>query len=556
MKLQTYIGIASLLCMAAALNVLVWGQNFFVVAVLAPLGLAGVLGALWLVLALTANTSYGTLQGRAVGSVNAVLSSLLFLGICVVIYAFAQGWDVSWDLTQEGRRDLAPQTVQVLQSMTPEVEVLCFFPGVQDSLIAIARDKTVRFLDQCQKYTPLLKVEMLDPQVDNLRLQEQGVTHASQLGTVVLKSGTRKRIIMLAGGSPRLEEREFTNALINVIRESEPKIAFLAGHGERDIDSDDPVSGASEFKLWLQRESYAPEKLTVDFSNPEIPDDVRAVVILHPQGDLNPLEIRALNGYLDRGGRVLVLLNPWVKVNPGATGEQLRPWMESRLGAVITQDILLNPAQEDPLMVELSASDKPFELLEEDDMMAFHGCYNATHPITQGMDQKLPLRIVRSVRMAETLPENAAVTTLLRTPPTYYAETDIAKLYEAGQATASPEEEYATYSIAVTTEFRTTEELGTSGQNAVARALVMGDVDFSSNAYVNNPSNLNFTLNVMAWLTENEDLIAIRPSGKEDPPIVLNDRDKRIIAWFSSLFTVQLVVACGVAVYVLRRKNQ
>lgn len=556
MKLQTYIGIFSLLCFAVALNVFVWNQAFFALAVLVPLGLAVLSGALWLLLALTANTSYGTLQGRTVGGMNAVISSLLFLGICVVLYAFAQDWDVSWDLTQEGRRDLAPQTIQVLQSMTPEVEALCFFPSVQDNLIAIARDKTVRFLEECQKYTPLLTVEMLDPQVDNLRLQEQGVTHASQLGTVVLKSGNRKRIIMLSGGSPRLEEREFTNALINVIREAEPKIAFLSGHGERDIDSDDTIIGASEFKTWLQRESYAVEKLTIEMTNPEIPDSVNALVILHPQGDLQPFEIRALDEYLDRGGRLMILLNPWVKVNPGASGEQLRPWLERRLGAQISQDILLNPAQEDPLMMEITASDKPFEMLDEDNIMEFRGCYHASHPITQGFEQKLPLRIVRSVSIADEIPEGVVVTPLLRTTPAFYAETDVAKLYEAGQASPGPDEEQGVYTVALASEFRTDAELGTSGQKAVARALIMGDVDFTANAYVNNPGNLNFMLNSVAWLTENEDLIAIRPSGKEDAPIYLSDSDKRLIAWFSSLFTVQLVAACGVLVFLLRRKNQ
>src|SRR5690606_19690147 len=119
-----------------------------------------------------------------------------------------------------------------LQTLTEEVKVTCFFLDVDDELIRIAREKTLRFLEQCEQYTDLLDVVVLDPQVATAQLQAMNLSHASTQGTVVVGVGSRQRVITLTGGSPRLEEREFTSALINVLRGSKPKVYFLTGHDE------------------------------------------------------------------------------------------------------------------------------------------------------------------------------------------------------------------------------------------------------------------------------------------------------------------------------------
>lgn len=99
--------------------------------------------------------------------------------------------------------------------------------------------------------------------------------------------------------------------------------------------------------------------------------------------------------------------------------------------------------------------------------------------------------------------------------------------------------------------------IGDSGQTRDARVVVVGDSDFASNGQVAAiPGNLNFLLNVMAWLTENEELIAIRPSGKQDPPVILSDSDQRAIVWVAVLGAVQTVIAAGFVVHLLRRKHQ
>jgi hypothetical protein len=68
--------------------------------------------------------------------------------------------------------------------------------------------------------------------------------------------------------------------------------------------------------------------------------------------------------------------------------------------------------------------------------------------------------------------------------------------------------------------------------------------------------HLNFVMNAMAWLAETEELIAIRPTGKEDRPLMLSEGQQRAIVWIAVLGTLQAAAAAGVAVYLYRRKYQ
>lgn len=557
-RMQRWIGMVSLALLALAVNLLVVTQALFSKWVLIPLLISLVGGVLWFALVLLDAVGRSAAEGRTLGGVNAVFSSVVFLGICIVLYAFVQTWDVSWDLTQEGRRELAPQTVQVLESMKKEVLVTCFFLRVEDNLVIIARDKTLRFLEQCQRYTDLLKVEVLDPQIDRMRLEALlgESTHASTQGTVVIRSGARQRVITLSGASPRLEERDFTNALINVLRNVEPKVGFLTGHQERDFLDENEQSGGSMLRNLLVGESYAVDRVAIKLSYPEVPRDIDILVINNPQTDLHPSEVEALEAYLARGGRLLLLLDPWKGVRPGlAGGEVLRPWLEQRYGIQVGSDIVISDQQRNRWQTELTPDNMPFEGVEEG-FMEYRGSFRADHPVTRGFDQVMLLQASRTVHAAPEAPEGVVAAELLRTTPDFWAETDVAKEAETGQAQRDAVDRTGPLSLAAAAVARTDFVPEGGGQAREARLVVVGNSFFAANGGMTIPGHVNFLLNTFAWLSESEDLIAIRPTGKEALPIYLSPVQKSAVGWVSTLFTVQMVAAAGIVVYLLRRKNQ
>ena len=560
MRRRTILGFTSLACLAAGLNALVFKKDFFSPWVLGIFGVALVTGLIWVVIMFVGVARHSRQEGRSLYGLNAVITSVLFLGVCMVVYAFAQHWDKSWDLTREGRRKLSPQTIQVLQAMDKDVTVTCFFLQVDDELVRIAQDKTERFLRQCQQYTSRLPVELLDPQVAVARAKELGVTHASTQGTVVVRCGTRQRAITLGGASPRLEERDFTNALINVLRNAQPKVCFLTGHGERDIFDGDEKEGGTMLKAVLEGESYRTEQIVIRLASPEIPPDCDVLVIngLGLKGgsaDLHPQEIQALQVYLDRGGRVLMLLEP-TDGTPGANGrpEQLRPWLERRYGVLVGNDVLVSPNSQ--ASIELSNDTRLFPQ-DEEPTVAFRGCFNNEHPVTRTFAQQMLFRLAGTVRCAEKTPQNVTCTELLRTPPDFWPETDLALLFKAGKVYKRPDEVPGAYGIAVAVTAKTNVSATDAGPTRDARMVVVGDADFTANGQFGAiPGHLNFFLNAIAWLSESEELIAIRPSGKEDLPVILSDAEQRTIVWSSVLGVLQVVAATGLIVHIYRRKYQ
>lgn len=554
-SVKKILGIAALLLLTLSLNLLVWTQAFFSAAVLAPLALAALTGLGWLIMALLTLAEHSALEDRTLGSLNAVFASTVFLGVCVMMYLLAGAWDVSWDLTEEGRRDLSPQTLQVLQAMNTEVEATCFFLQSDEELVAIARDKTMRFLEQCQKYTPLLKVEQLDPTIDRARLEAMNITHASVQGTIVLRSGERQRVITLSGGSPRLEERDFTNALINVLRKTEPKVYFLTGHKERDIMDEDEQNGGSTLGNLLKGESYLVDRLAIKISEPIPPADADIVVINNPTMDLHPVEIEALNTFIEGGGRLVLFINPWRSTGTGyAQGEQLRPYIEKKFGISIGNDIVITDQGANIWQAELAVDDVPFQTVEEE-AMTYRGAFSLKHPITRNFDQTMMLQAMRSVTISKDKPEGASVIELLRTTPDFWAETDTAKLLETGQAKWDDGERRGPIPLAAAAVLPVNKEKSPRGYSD-ARVIVVGDADFVSNANVIIPGHINFLLNTFAWLSESEDLIAMRPTGKETQPLILSAAQQRTIAWIAIMFTVQITIAAGLAVYVVRRTRK
>jgi len=560
-RAKTIFGAAALASLVIGLNLLVLKQDIFQPLVLVPLALAILFALAWLAANAFAVVQVAAPQGKAFYGLDMAVKSILFLAICIVIYAFFEHRDSSWDLTQEGRRQLSPQTIQVLKNLDKDVAVTAFFLRIDDELVNIAREKTERFLEQCTRHTARLHVEFLDPQLDMQRLEAMQITHASTQGTVVLECGTRQKVITLGGATPRIEERDFTNGLINVIRDSQPKVCFLTGHGEREIDSTDDKNGASKFKELLTGESYQAQRIAIPIANPEIPADCDILVInglglQGPQSDIHPEELRAIEAYLNRGGRLLLMVDPWRRVLSAANqSEQLIPWLEKRYGIQVPNGIALSPKAKSAWLVEFTNDPSLFS--DPPGQSDYMGCFNTAHAITRSFDQKMLFSAARAVKLAAQMPEGVAGMELVRTTPDFYLENDVASLMATGKAGKTNEEPQGPFPVAVAVTAKTNQPIGDSGQMRDARIVVVGDSEFTSNAQLPViPGNFNLILNIMGWLSESEDLIAIRSTGKEEQPLLLSPRDQKVIIYIAVVATTQAVIVAGLITFFIRRKYQ
>ena len=517
-------------------------------------------GLIWAVLAVFDRAGKGA-EGQRSSNLGGILASFTFLGICIVLYAFVSRWDQSWDLTEEGRAGLAPQTVQLLQGLTQDVTVYGLFindiPSEQRQL-EVAKDKARLFLDRCVKLTPHLKVEFIDPQLEFARLKAIGLTYADPRGTVVLKAGARVRTIPLGGkkAQPRLEERDFTNTLINIIQNTQPKVGFLSGHGECDISRPE----VSLLKQSLAREGYAAESMAIRSSEGGIQGDYDMIVVngLNSEegGDLSSDELAALDAYVMGGGRLLLLADPQFAASPGAPRKRIVEWLGQRFGIDLGDDLIISRIDrrlgEVSIMKDSSAT-SVFQQVPVPDV-EFKGCYDQSNAITRNFDKDMLLEAARSVSIKKTLPPNVTASVIVRTLPYCWAETNLAALTQGGKPAMDPQEVSGSIGVAAAATLQTDIPIGDSGQMKASRVVVMGDSDFIKDDLIKNGGHLNLIMNAFAWLSEREELIAVRPTGKENKPINLSTADETAIAWIAGMGIVQAVLVASLVVYAVRRR--
>ena len=242
-------------------------------------------------------------------------------------------------------------------------------------------------------------------------------------------------------------------------------------------------------------------------------------------GQLRPEELAALDTYVNSGGRVFVLIDPELSMAPQPVRRNLLAWLEERFGIVVGDNLLVSGIKgqrtgEISLMSD-SGAVAMFGQFELPDVAEFKGCYSQDNPITRGFNKRIDLLAARSVELAGKLPKNVAGTVILRTLPYTYVETNLRALAQTGQIARDPDERTGSIGVGVAVTLHTDVAIGDSGQTRDARAVVIGDSDFVTPEQVKNGGNLNLLLNSVAWLTEREELIAIRARGEENQPIKL-----------------------------------
>src|SRR5262249_53481653 len=126
-------------------------------------------------------------------------------------------------------------------------------------------------------------------------------------GTVVLESGEKSERVTDA------EEEKLTNGLVKVTREGKRIVYVLKGHGEREIGNTGRA-GFSEAKGALERSNYEVKDLVLA-RDPKVPDDAGVVIVPGPRTDLLAPELDALDAYVGKGGKVLIMLDSPMTAN-------------------------------------------------------------------------------------------------------------------------------------------------------------------------------------------------------------------------------------------------
>jgi hypothetical protein len=85
------------------------------------------------------------------------------------------------------------------------------------------------------------------------------------------------------------------------------------------------------------------------------------------------------------------------------------------------------------------------------------------------------------------------------------------------------------------------------------KVAAFGDADFASNALLGFQGNQDFFLNVVAWLSEDQDLISIRPREPEDQRLTVSRQVQQNVAIVALVLLPGLFVVLGIVAWWRRR---
>jgi gliding motility-associatede transport system auxiliary component len=441
------------------------------------------------------------------------------LAVVVLANFIAGRHHVRKDLTENKAFSLSDQTLKVLEALPRPVTVIAFYEEgpPKEKLQDLLKEYTVR--------GPKLKYEFVDPVSHPAEAKRYGIT---EYGAVVLESGKQESRANMP------DEEALTNALIKVTRDKERVVYFTSGHGERDLKGSDRA-GLSSLKAELEKQHYSVKPLVL---NAGVPADASVVVVAGPQKPFLDAEAGMIKAYLDKGGRLFAMQDPG-----GDSGlkETLAAY-----GVAVRKDFVIDKVS------QLFGGDPRIPMVAPDG-------YDEFHAVTKSFRFQTFYPLASSIEIQNTLPEGVTATKLAQTSPYSWGETNEQEFRSGHMKLDQGVDTKGPLTLGAALVRKAAGAGAAKGKEAQSsadetRLLVFGDSDFLTNGYFGAAGNGDLALNGIAWLSEQEELVSIRPKTSK-PSIVLLTREQAIsYLWIIVAFAPVATIVTGVGIWVRRKR--
>ena len=471
-------------------------------------------------------------------------------GILTVVELISVNHYTRWDLTPGKFFSLSPKSIQLLEKIDREkkkIEVLAFMQkssqAALDEILNQYAQRTKqmshRLVDldanpaiakkyDVDAYGTFVVVHHLEKDGEKAKDNSPGAQGADKEGKE--KKNFRSEKIY------DLSENAIANAILKTTQTEQKKVYFLTGHGERQYvgQSRESLRGLS---MGLRDDNYAVKDLLL-LREKGVPPDSSLIIIAAPKNDLDEKESKAIEEYLNKGGKLLVL------VEPDTSAKRLFDLL-AKYGFEVPESIVVDP------------SSVRFALVGGNEVTPFVVDYGI-HKITEklkGLATVFPT--VRKVSAKSDPDRGLFAETIGRTGRGSFSVKPLIKNDELTIDTSSKKDGPVPIGAAVRVKLETfTAKAAKKNENSMpeARIVVFGDADFASDAYIGAQGNSNLMFNTVNWLSGEEDLIAIRPKARVATPMVIGAGEGTFVQLFALGLMPLLVVLSGAAVYIRRRK--
>lgn len=450
----------------------------------------------------------------------------LFLMLLMVNYLSFNHYR-RWDFSRNHFFALSDKTRHVLAGLKKKVRVVVRFPGASE----IAADTDTLLEEYRRVSNGKMDLEIVDPNRNPTRASEvDSIYKFSPEDCIVLDYDGRKKFIKgldlvdidmsgtRYGQPPRLVdykgEEVITAALLEVSDEKPNVLYAITGHGERDISSPD----YKIIKSFIGNEHVTVQPLNLQNVD-AIPADAGILFFMGPKYDLSDREIKLLDDYWEKKGRLFVMLDP----NAQNQTPNLIAFLDAQCVKVENDRVLRVNTAIGELVRYVTA-----DFL--DDSPITKNLKGATG-LFQGDTQSLTLEGPRAEKA------NIRLQMLVQADKGYWGEVN----YNIGPGDPAPyfrpKQDFGQPLVVVAS----VEKGALNGVHVdSSRMIVAGNCDFLSGKMLTQ-ENLNFTINSIDWLMDRAELIGITP--KTYNTLTLNLTDPQM----SALLLTSMLIIPGAA---------
>jgi ABC-type uncharacterized transport system involved in gliding motility auxiliary subunit len=467
-------------------------------------------------------------ESRRIGKygTSAIAQAAILIAIVFGLGFLSTRYHHRWDMSEGKVHSISDQTQKLLAGMQQDVQVVAFFPKLEQS-------RARELLDRYQYVSDKVKVEYADP---NSRpdLIERFSVDPEKIGEGLLFVKVGDESVQI----DKPDEEKLTNAIVKLTKRTHKKVYFVTGHNERAVEGKgaDGKEGFAHAAEALRNENYRFDTLVLAAKG-DVPEDADVVVIAGPTRPFLPEEHTALQRYLDRGGALFVMVDPRAQTD---LGPDLAKW-----GVTLGDDVIVDRVQG----------------MFGQAMTPLAGVY-APHPITADMREVTIFPTTRSLTVSKD--GGAALTEIVKTGENSWAERDLEQLFGKGVAELDPNADLkGPVTIAVAGKpggvAAPTPPAPVEGQAPPPapkepRLVVFGDSDFATNQLLDAYRNKDLFVNSINWLLGDVEAISIRPAKSRASRLSLSEEQFTQIRSLSLFVLPELIAVLGVWAWWSRRR--
>lgn len=457
---------------------------------------------------------------------------LVFVAILAAANWLGVQYNETYDSTERKLYSLSDQTHRILDGLERDVTISYFD---RTSQFTVAQDMLRRYENASNR----VSVEYVDPDEDPIKTEAMNVR---TYGTLILNiDGVRHE-------ASSLSEQDITNAIITAIKGQEKTVCSVTGHGESSSD-DIERNGFANAAGRMEDANYHHQQ--VSLTDGAVPDDCTILVVSGPTTAFFDPEVAAIRDFVQGGGRALLLLAPVLPDERGRRDEHNPNLVElaASWGIEAKNDVIIDQSAIGQLF-----GGGPFTPLVSE--YRFHAIVEPLENVATLFPR------ARSVNRASEVPDGWSVDVLFESSETSFATSTLRA--EAAGFTLGPESDQtdgpialavaATYDVPEAAEDDSepsepaSDEIEQAEDTAEpeGRVVVVGSAGFASNYGLALGGNDDLLLNMLNWLSSDEDLISVRPKDPESTVIEMTAAEMSRIFYASLLLLPLIIIVTGV----------